>query len=492
MKVWIIFMGILFFGIFISCQNSLDESDYNLSTTTSNLDIYALQIHLTSFPDKITQNISIYPTSSNNTIFSNIIRLSNNTQYTFYFTFNYDNQNQLVWTMDGDYLEFYNPTSKLQIIQKLRKPPVVFKSSIPGDYNIVIDTKNLSFKLLPVTNVVDLHQFDSLHFVSSIDNWQITPQNKMQQISGDDYYIIVTNLTPGQYLNFKFALGDDGLVYYSKDPQNPLSQNNKLLDAEVTTGTPLSPLNTFITSESCIIKFNIVAQSYSIVMNEQPVIGDGYYDSSFYGPAVLTNTNASAPIHKIYFRQTPNGFYFGIDGNFTIGSGLNEATGIQLALLLDETSKNNGFKDLLSLWSLPPITLHTTSSVEDILILEASNPKKALDGTDAIKEGIKFYSKLTNGMSESIIDNRKTLLTYNLLDTGYFRHGDIYEIFIPKMNGTQTNWDPGTLKIIGFSWNADTNWGISSNSNTTPINQALPNMSDSDNLPAPIFWADLN
>ncbi len=492
MKLKFFIMSLFFIVLFLSCQNSLEESDYELKTTTANLNIYAIQLHLTDFPNKVSKNIDLYPMSDNETIFSNAISLSNSTQYTAHFSFNNDHNNQLVWAMYDNYLDFYNPLSELQSIQKLRKMPVAFKTTISGEYSFIIDTSKLSLKISPEANVTNLYDFDSLHFVSSLDNWEILTNNNMYPLSDDDFYIIVTNLSPGQYFDFKFVLGDEGLIYYSKDSNNPLSQNNKLLDAEVTTGSPFAPLTKFITAENCIIQFNILAQSYSIIMNEQPVIGDGFYESDFYGAAVLTNTNSNAPIRNLYFRQTPNGFYFGIDGNFIVGAGLAEATGLQLVLLLDETTVNDGFKGSFSLYSLPPIEIHVSSSVENMLILEASNPKLVLDGTDAIKDGVKLYSKLTNGMDANMIENRKTVLTYDLHESGYFRHGDIYEIFIPRMIGSQTNWNPGSLRIIGFSWNADTNWGVISNSNTLPINQALPNMADTNKLPFASNWTDIN
>ncbi|MCK4906558.1 MAG: hypothetical protein KAS64_03360 [Spirochaetes bacterium] len=497
-----------------ACQQDFtNNDDYPILPLSEQIDFNSVSIMGDLTPFSLNANDYMDQSSTNQNLYTKTFLLNTGIYYTMYFTFNNDYRNMLLWSGKDRGLEIYNPTGYFQTIPKTRPRKITFKVTNDNNYTIYVDLDKMQYgisSLAPVTseNLTESVQFLSSRYNSaSLEGWNAyNSQNSMSKLSSDYYAKVFTNLVPGQSLNFKFSLNTNQYDSFTKDPENPYTVSNQLVDSQINNDHiwQKTYLTKYITSEFATLYFSPVTRRYSIEINNTPMHGDGYLDTSFYGSTVLSNTNANPIIKNVYIKDNGSAFYVAVDASFKRGVGLPYSGGLQVVLFIDNNIDNTGVTGNFSLYpGMPSINIDGTSSVEYIVVLEANKVEKSLsDGTHAIERGARLIGPINNSMThEEIANTEKILPTLSPgANYGYFLYSDIYEIVIPKKYSPDenTSYDvlnipSGNMFVCAIAWNVGTAWGNPTNTGINmPIADSIPYTGSTTNLQALVDWKPPN
>jgi hypothetical protein len=175
----------------------------------------------------------------------------------------------------------------------MQRPPRI-ASTVPaaGNYRITLDTVRLRYEITPPA--LSRMRIRSSPYICFRPSTAITACSR-RGAPAPRGQLPDRLHQPCPRPPFSFRLVKNGNLYeaLSKDTANPFTRNNGLLDAEL--GTTGDQLVSFIpTSEFVYFYFNPVSRSYRVDMSASPQYADGYGDPAFYGPPILSNTNAPA------------------------------------------------------------------------------------------------------------------------------------------------------------------------------------------------------
>lgn len=391
--------------------------------------------------------------------------------------------------------------NQYQPLPMQRPPRIAFTVPAAGNYRITLDTVRLRYDITGPGAITDENTLQSVHLLSSHRSFTGLGPATQLVFMGDSYRIAFTNLVPGVPFSFRLVKNGNTNEALSKAADNPFTLNNGLFDAEVGK-SGISPASFVPTSEVGLFYFNPVSRSYRVDMSAIPQYADGYGDPGFYGPPVLSNTNAASlqDIRTVSIRDMGEAWYIAVDGTFTGTVGLpRRSAGVRFVLFIDDPADGSGTSGAVRLYDhMPLVTIPAGCSVEYVLTMESdSYTTNTQDGPGMLMHGyVKMYGPITGGVTNicaQSVERRLPVYTGNPAggyQDGYFLYGDVYEIVIPKIrHGVGSVLPVESMNVCLVSWNAWTYWGNTANTNhPSPIVYSIPSSPSTNTLPGAGMW----